>query len=167
MAQFSAFHLTSSLEYPYLVSVDALLHESRPSWSTIYLTGCWKDASIPQQSQVRSTLWWDHFRLEMWYQLQWTKNPLWRGNIFFYFNSAVPPSNGACYHRKMQCWSRDLDFTVKKWVSEHKVRILDNHFGRAMLSITNTVTNITAYRIIYAQHQTHHDRWGFLYTLTC
>lgn len=38
---------------------------------------------------------------------------------------------------------------------------LGNHFGRARLSITNHVTNITAYRIIYAQHRTHRDRWVF------
>lgn len=48
---------------------------------------------------------------------------------------------------------------------DHEVGILDNHFGRARLLITNTVMNITLCRIIYAQHRMHHDKWVFLFFL--
>lgn len=38
---------------------------------------------------------------------------------FFLLQQCSSCRSGAFYHRKMQCWSRHLDFPVKKWMSEH------------------------------------------------
>lgn len=85
-----------------------------------------------------------------------------KGWSCFYFNGVVPPGNGGCSHRKMRGGRRTLDaWSRNRWrdpVETDKVRILDNHFGRARLSITSTVMKITLLRIIYTQRRMQYDR---------
>lgn len=55
----------------------------------------------------------------------------------------------------MDAWSRN---GWRDTVEIDKVRILDNHFGRARLSIISTVMKITVLRFIYTQRRMQYDR---------